>query len=236
MAKTKLRMRLVRWLKRCLQVIGLIMILLAGILLIGLIPVNNGFQHSENGISVYLTSSAVHADIIVPISSATLDWRTEFPAELFTGPIDNATHVAFGWGDRGFFVATPTWNDLNVMTAANALLIPTGSCVHVAFTRAEVFEGQSTLVKLAPDQYQRLVGFIKSTFKTDDLGRRTQITGGAYHENDAFFDAIGHYHALNTCNSWTGRAMKSAGVRVPLLTPLPGTPVLYLPDINAVPE
>jgi len=33
---------------------------------------------------------------------------------------------------------------------------------------------------------------------------------------------------FNTCNSWVGRGLKTAGARTPWLSPLPKTPMLYI--------
>ena len=199
------------------------------ILVVGLIPVNNDFEPAENGVLIYLTSNAVHADIIVPISTPTVDWRTEFSPAAFAGGAGNATHMALGWGDKGFFIETPTWSDLKVSTAANALLIPSDCCLHVSYTRVGLLGTDAHSVMISNDQYERLTKFIEQSFKTDELGQRIQIQNAAYGYNDAFFAAKGNYHALNTCNSWVGRALKTAGVRVPLLTPMPKSPMFYLP-------
>lgn len=229
MAKKKLRTTVLVFLKRTTKFLALVLVLYVLILLIGLIPVNNDFESTENGITVHLTSNAVHADIIVPITTSVIDWRTEFPGETLSGSTESATHVAFGWGDQGFFIETPTWNDLKLSTAANALLVPSDSCLRVVFTRAEFYLTNSCSIKISENQYKRLVEFIELTFETDARGQRVQIPDEAYSYNDAFFRAKGNYHALNTCNSWVGRALKKTGVRVPLLTTMPKTPMLYLP-------
>jgi hypothetical protein len=35
-----------------------------------------------------------------------------------------------------------------------------------------------------------------------------------------FYEAVGPYNAFMTCNEWTGRALRHAGVRTGLWTPL----------------
>jgi hypothetical protein len=57
----------------------------------------------------------------------------------------------------------------------------------------------------------------------------TQIAGYAYGSTDAFFEADGSYHLLNTCNSWVGRGLRKAGIKVPWMSLLPHTPTLYFP-------
>lgn len=217
------------WLMRFMKAIGVAGLLYTLIVLAGLIPVNNDFQPDPDGVLVYVTSNAVHADVIVPVSNSVIDWRREFPDGSFSGPTFSATHVAFGWGDKGFFIETPTWNDLKVLTAVNALLIPSDSCMHVVFARADSYDQDKRSVMISEDQYRNLVEFIKGSFETDKTGQRILIPDSAYGNRDAFFESCGRYHALNTCNSWAGRSLRAAGVRVPLLTPIPKSPMLYLP-------
>ena len=195
--------------------------------LIGLIPVNNDFVPTEDGVQLFVASNAVHADIIVPKSNEVFDWTEAFADANFLGDISQESHVAIGWGDRGFFLETPTWDDLKLSTATNALLLPSDTCVHVSFTRPE-FYPNATPVTVSMEQYEQLVEFINETFKMNASGNRSQIEGYAYSRTDAFFDAHGRYHIFNTCNSWAGRALKRAGVRTPWSSPLPKTPMLYI--------
>ena len=217
------------WLKRIVKAIGVSILLYLLIVLVGLIPVNNDFQPDPDGVLIHVTSNAVHADVIVPVSNSIVDWRQEFPAGVFSGPISAATHVAFGWGDKGFFIETPTWNDLKVSTAANALLIPSESCMHVVFTHVDSYGQEKRSVWISHSQYEKLVEYIRASFAADETGRRISIPDSAYGDRDAFFESLGRYHALNTCNSWVGRALAAAEVRVPMLTPMPKSPMLYLP-------
>ena len=213
--------------KRVLKWTFVIALVYISILVVGLIPVNNNFVQSENGVTLYVVSNAVHADIIVPATTSVIDWNKTFRETTFGGDIANKSHVAFGWGDRGFFLETETWDDLKLSTAANALLLPSNSCVHVSFTRPEIYV-DATSITISLEQYENLVEFINSSFKTDADGNYVQIPGYAYSNTDAFFDAHGRYHILNTCNSWVGRALKFSGVRVPFLSPLPKSPMIYI--------
>lgn len=219
--------KLFRWGKRVFRWAAILFLTYAAILLVGLIPVNNDFVPTENGIKLYIVSNAVHADVIVPVSSSIIDWNESFSSFDFAGDISTATHIAFGWGDRGFFLETETWDDLKISTAANALLLPSKSCMHVSFTRPEYYR-HPTEVSVSEEQYKQLVGFINDSFEKDSAGNRMQIEGYAYSSTDAFFDAHGQYHLLNTCNSWVGRALKIAGVRVPWLSLMPKSPMIYI--------
>ena len=219
--------RLLRWLKNGFKWPAYAVLVYLAILLVGLIPVNNDFVPTEGGVKLYLVSNAVHTDVIVPKSNQVINWEEEFANCQFAGDISGQTHVAFGWGDQGFFLETKTWDDFKVSTAANALLLPSKSCMHVAFMRPE-YVPDAVSVTISEQQYQRLVAHLESTFERDAVGPRIQIAGEAYYQTDGFFAAKGSYHLLNTCNSWVGRALKAAGVKVPWLSPMPKTPMLYL--------
>jgi len=203
------------------------MVTMIAILVVGLIPVNNDFRPTEDGIQIFLVSNAVHADIILPVSTTEIDWSERFTDADFLGDTKNRSHVALGWGDQGFFLKTKTWDDLKISTAANALLVPSESCVHVSFTSPDAYQDPVS-VTISREQYARMVEFVGSTFELDEQGGYIQIPGEAYSTNDAFFRAKGSYHVFNTCNSWVGRSLKVAGVKTPMLTPLPKTPMLYL--------
>lgn len=202
------------------------------IILIGLIPVNNGFQESTGGIEIFVTSNPVHAEIVMPIESSVINWRDEFSADCFPSETHLATHVAIGWGDRGFFLKTPTWTELKISVAANALLLPSETCLHVTMKSSVVSRANTRGVRISEQQYARLVEHVTSAFRRDSTDRVLQVTGEHYSWNDAFFEAHGTYHVLNTCNSWVGRTLQNTGVRVGWMTPLPKTVFWSLPAPN----
>lgn len=216
--------------KRCIYTILLIVLAYILILLVGLIPVNNDFEPTPDGIEILLVSNPVHSDIVLPLETETINWREHFPLECFGSDTSHATHVAIGWGDKGFFIETPTWDDLKFSTAANALLLPSDTCMHVSCTNADFLRKHARSVKISVKQYENLVAHINASFQHHDDGSKVQIKDGAYGQYDAFFMAHGNYHCLNTCNSWVGRAMKSGGMKTGWLTPMPKTMFLYLPE------
>lgn len=218
--------RIVRWGKRIFKWLFYAALAYVAIVLIGLIPVNNDFTEPTDGITIYVVSNEVHADIIVPTTTTTIDWSQELGAATFLGDVANESYVAFGWGDKGFFLETETWEDFKLSVAANALLLPSESCMHVAFMGPEYFVNAAS-VTISEAQYKKLVDHINQSFRTNANGQRMQISGRFYSTNDAFFEGHGRYHLFNTCNSWVGRGLKAAGVRVPWFSPMPETPMLY---------
>ena len=200
------------------------------IVLAGLIPVNNDFEPTPDGVEILLISNPVHADLVLPIDTNTMNWRKHFPADCFSGDTSGATHVAFGWGDKGFFIETPTWADLRASTAARALFWPSDTCMHVRLTKAAMLSDGSRSVTISVAQYERLVEYINESFQQESDASKIQVGVAAYGPNDAFFEAHGTYHCINTCNCWIGGAMRSSGIRCGWLTPLPKTVFLYLPE------
>ena len=201
--------------------------------LIGLIPVNSDFKSSatDQGVEVAILSSAVHADIVLPINQSDFDWRDHFSDDCFSGKTSHCTHVAMGWGDRGFYVETPTWSDLSVGTSLNALAVPSETVMRVSMTKLNYLpkDGYRT-VRISEVQYQRLCQFVLSSFTLDDDGSMKIVPDKSYGAADAFFLAKGQYHLFNTCNCWVGRAMKASGIKVGWFTPLPKSMFIYLPD------
>jgi uncharacterized protein (TIGR02117 family) len=224
-----LRHRLVRGVYRAFQLFLLLVVVYLLVALVGLIPVNNDFQPTPDGVEVVFTSTAVHADVVLPIANQTVDWREHLPAKCFAGDVSRATQVRFGWGNKQFYIATPTWGDLKVSTVLEALFWPSESCMHVVMERRQDL-ASGRAVRISVEQYERLVRFVKESFVEDEGGRFVLIEGAAYGPRDAFFEAHGRYHCFNTCNCWVGRAMRASGIRCGWFTPLPKTVLLYLPD------
>ena len=217
------------WRRRLLRWLGLGVFAYGMLVIIGMIPVNNDFREAspDEGVTIYVTSNAVHADIIVPMRTKEMDWREQFPPEHFEARSNGYSHVAIGWADRDFYLNTPEWKAMRLDTTAKALFWPSSTVMHVQFTRAKE-DANCRAVTLSPGAYQKLVDYVLASFADPEKTR--QPLGPSYGKWDAFYDANGHYHALNTCNCWVGRGLKRCGVRVPWYSPLPKTVLWYLPD------
>ena len=199
-------------------------------LVLGLVPTNAGFTSAPDGVDVYVWSNGVHADLIVPIVAAGIDWRDKLPLERLR-PIDGVTDdLAFGWGDRGFYLATPSWSDLRLVTAVRALSGLDRTVLHVVAVAAPSPSLTAVRhVRLSPEQYGRLAAFIDTSFRPGRNGAKIVIAGAYYGAHDAFFEGQGHYSVLETCNEWTRRALAVAGVRVPSWSPFDKALLYQLP-------
>ncbi len=230
--------RLKIWVKRFFQIVCGLLLFYGLAIVVGLYPVNSGFTETSDGIEIFVRSGAFHSDLIIPIdvskheSVESIDWSTIFDDQDFGDDIELKTHLAFGWGDTGFYINTPTWGDMKASTAANALFIPSDTVMHVAYQHRPLENGENRSVKISPEQYSRLVEFILDSFKKDESGAVQPIAGAAYSINDAFYVAQGSYHCFRTCNCWVGEGLEVAGVKVGWFTPLPKSVFLYLPERN----
>ena len=211
--------------------------------LIGLFPVNNSFvpadKSNPESVTIYVRSDGVHADIILPTSTEVVDWREYFPRSDFRLDTTRKKYVAIGWGDRGFYLNTPTWDDLTYATTARAILLPSKSVLHVSFT-SPVEDESCKSTTISTEQYHRLVEFVLASMDMKaDSKSKSQLkvkpkpkpidAKYSYSWNDRFYDANGSYHAFNTCNCWVGRALRHCGIRTAWFTPLPRSVFAHWP-------
>lgn len=49
-----------------------------------------------------------------------MDWSQKIPFSQTKGKSTDFNYIAFGWGDKGFYLDTPTWADLKFSTAFKA--------------------------------------------------------------------------------------------------------------------
>ena len=202
-------------------IVALPLIYFALAIFLGLVPANVAFRQPAQGITIFVRSNGVHTDIVMPKVNAEMDWRPYAdPAHLRDPRWGNADHVAIGYGNREFYLNTPTWADLSLGTAFTAMFGAGTTLLHVEHIDRPRPEALQRPIRLAPGQYRRLVAFIRERFKLGPDGRPIPVPGGAYGSYDAFYEANGGFSAVLNCNEWTGRALRTAGVRMGLWTPL----------------
>lgn len=190
-------------------------------LILGAIPANVSWREPPQGITIFVRSNGVHTWIVMPKTNRYMDWAPYAPGEHLRDPRwGNGNYVAIGYGNREFYLNTPTWGDLSLRTAAAAMLGQGPTLLHVEHDNNPHADQWQHAIKVTPAQYQRLVGFIRGRFRLDVQGRTIPVLGRGYNTNDMFYEANGGYSAILTCNEWTGRALRIAGIRMGLWTPL----------------
>ena len=194
----------------------------------GLVPANAGWSEPREGVTIFVRTNGVHTWIMVPTVSADMDWRPLAPASHIKDPRYAGNYLAFGYGNREFYLNTPRWADLRPRTALAAAFGSGRSLMHVEHEwNPRVLDYQKRLV-LTRDQYRRLARHIASSFERDRQGRTRPLLGRGYGPADVFYEARGPYNAFLTCNEWTGAALRAAGVRTGIWTPLSQSIMLRL--------
>ncbi|MEL7499395.1 MAG: TIGR02117 family protein [Planctomycetota bacterium] len=220
------------WGIRCLLSFFSIVLFYLTLCGLGLYPVNQDYVEPAEGVDVFVLSGAFHSDIIFPIQHSTIDWRTRFPESDFELDTKLATHIGIGWGDRNFYLHTPTWNDLKFSTAANALLWPSETVTHISMISEPIVGTSIRRVRVSTEDYEAMVDHVLSSFAKNETGNFEMIPGFSYTGNDAFYRGTGSYHVFRTCNCWVGETMRAGGIKCGWFTPLPRSVFFHLPNDN----
>ena len=183
------------------------------------ITVNFDPATPEQALTIYARSNGAHVDIVVPVRSEIIDWSGFVTTDDTLGKDASAGYVAFGWGDKGFYMDIDTWDELTFPIAFRAVFALSTAAMHVTFYREM---GESDLCKgmtVGREEYARLVRYILDSFRKDAAGRPIYIeTDAQYGEDDAFYEAYGRYNLFFTCNTWANKALKTCGQKAAVWT------------------
>ncbi|MEN8138526.1 MAG: DUF2459 domain-containing protein [Bacteroidota bacterium] len=180
-------------------------------LLLTFIPVNTKDDNSVKNKSIYLESNGIHLNIIIAenqLDSILLDGLKQSQNDNF---------YAFGWGDRNFYLNTPTWDDLTYSTACRALFIKSSALIRV--NRYSIIHGDWTEIKVNQDQLNKINRYIYRTFSLDSHNKKIKLNNRGYSNNDNFYEAMGSFTCFNTCNSWVNSGLKESDIKACLWTP-----------------
>lgn len=167
-------------------------------------PCRNGGERTE---SFQLVRYGWHTGVVVAAADLNRrlpDLRQRFP---------RASHYELGWGDAGFYQSAEADSGM----ALRAMFRSPGTVVHVVglgedlawhLERVEVRELRATA-----ENHRRLLDFLESSFARGNDGRLIAAAPGLFGDSQ-FFNGAGRYHLCNTCNTWTAKALRSAGVGV----------------------
>lgn len=152
--------------------------------------------------------------------------RADIPAGLWpeAGDFPQAEYLEVGWGDRDYYQHP----DPGLWLTLKAALVPTPSVLHVvglrgsaagSFPASEVVE-----LRLARAGVERLVRHIDHAHARTGTPRAAPLGPGLYGDS-RFYPARESFHLFNTCNVWTARALRAAG--------LPFTPAVTAEGVMA---
>lgn len=188
--------------------------------LLSRIPIGPERTSEKKKIQLFIKSNGVHTDLILPIQTKEFDWRKKLPFSHTRGKDSNHRFVAFGWGDKGFYLNTPTWGDLTFTTAFKAASGLGSTAMHVTFyPELTANDSNCVSVYLTKKQHLSLIQYIQNSFQQTKKGAFKHIqTNAVYSDNDAFYEAKGTYSLFSTCNTWTNNGLKTTGQKAALWT------------------
>jgi uncharacterized protein (TIGR02117 family) len=119
---------------------------------------------SGDDIDLYLITNGVHTDLVMPVKTPQINWADEVKYQNTPGNDSTLTYIAFGWGDKGFYLETPTWADLRFSAACRAACGYGTSAMHATFYRQMREDSNCVKIPVSRAQYARLINFIKNSF------------------------------------------------------------------------
>ena len=204
--------------KGTLKISGIFLLLVAVYFLsafaLSSIPVNADFKACEkDSVEIHILTNGVHTDLVLPYRNQYMDWSEWVnPSQTKSGD-SSAVNVAFGWGDKGFYLETKTWDELKLSTACKAIFYLGSSAMHVSFHKKLRETASCRKICVSKESYLKLVQYISQRFETDSMGLPRQIVGASFTNHDAFYEAKGKYSLFYTCNTWANEGLKSAGLK-----------------------
>jgi uncharacterized protein (TIGR02117 family) len=191
--------------------------------ILGTVPANPGWEEpgdAEQAVTIFIRTNAVHTWIVMPKRTGAVDWRPFAPPEhLADRRYGASSHVGIGYGNREFYLNTPTWADLTLSRAIGAFSGGGRSLLHVEHVHDPRTETWQRPIRLRPREYAALAAAIVERFQRGADGRTIPVLGRGYGPADTFYEANGGYSFYLTCNEWTGRTLRRAGLRTGLWTP-----------------
>ena len=204
----KMVKKIVKWIIAII-LIPVVYFLVALILIF--IPINDQEENSAGNKSIYLHSNGVHLNIIIA--------KNQLPSNLLDGLqfSENDNYFAFGWGDRNFYLNTPTWGDLTFNNAYRALFLKSAALIHL--TRYSTAQVDWVEIKVNQDQLNKINQYIDQTFYLDSLNKKILLINKGYSYNDDFYEAMGSFSCFKTCNTWVNSGLKASDIKACLWTP-----------------
>ena len=163
-------------------------------------------------VAIFVKTNGAHTDIVMPVRNNLMDWSLKLPFSNNISPDTVYAYVSLGWGDKGFFLDMPTWDDLTLRLAFNAAFWLSSTAMHATYYKELEENDACRRIMVSREQYVRLIDFISNRFRKDPDGRFINIkTDAAYGLTDAFYEARGRYNLFYTCNTWANDALAACG-------------------------
>lgn len=174
----------------------------------------SGEEATPKEVSIFIKTNGKHTDIVVPVCNEIKDWSKDIPYQNNASQDTIYNYLAFGWGDKGFFIDMPTWDDLTFSLAFKAAFWLGTTAMHTTYYKDLAEDEYCRKIMISKLQYERLVAFITQKFEKDSDGHFINIkTDATYGLTDAFYEAKGRYNLFYSCNTWANDALRICGQR-----------------------
>lgn len=201
----------------CAVIVILLVVYVASAFLLSRITVNSDVEQKSD-VTIFIKTNGVHTDLIVPVKTEVKDWTKDIRYDHTVAKDSTAKYLAVGWGDRDFYLNTPTWADLKASTAFNAAFYLGTSIMHTEFYNNVGESLTCRKIQISEASYRRLVGYIENSFYKDQDQRLVWIPNSSYGKHDAFYEGNNKYSLFTTCNTWANAGLKAAGQKAALWT------------------
>lgn len=196
---------------------------------LGLLPApHREPQAGQPTVPIYLISNGWHVWAALPARSPTgqdqTDWSDWLGGSALAARISDADYVAFGWGDRDFYLATRRPVDFRPDLAMAALLGRGPAAMHVMRvpeTALAAPQLRTRRIEVDTLQYHALAAYIQAGFAPGHDGRPQPLPEPGFGLDDVFYEATGRYSPFRTCNEWIGAGLRAAGLKTGWWTPFP---------------
>ena len=207
---TYLRKKLKYILYTKLAILAYVVLYLIAAIVIPKIPVNTN-PIKGGDVVIYIKTNGVHTDLVVPVKNEQIDWSKEIKFSNTVAKDTAMRYLAMGWGDKGFYLETPTWADLKFSVAFKAAFALSTTAIHATFYK-EMKEGETCKkIVLTKEKYNDLINYISNSLQHDSAGHVINIvTKANYGNNDAFYEANGSYSMFHTCNTCANNGLKKS--------------------------
>lgn len=173
----------------------------------------------KHTVRIYVVGHGWHTGLVIPLSDVAVE---KCPGlRRFEG----WEYVEIGWGDEGFYRGAES---ISLGVAFAAAVTPTPTVLHIVGVNSPVEETYPTseviYFDVERERFVEMMAFVGATFRSEG-GAPVDLGEGIYGFS-RFFRAEGSYYFPNTCNVWTLKALKAAGI--------PVTPVLGIRTENVM--
>jgi uncharacterized protein (TIGR02117 family) len=162
---------------------------------------------SSPSVAIHLVAHEWHTGIAIR--------RAEIPPGLWpeTRDFPRAEYLEVGWGDREFYQKP----DPGLWITLRAALLPTPSVLQVVGFPGPVagyFRGSEVIELALPgDGFERLIRYIHDAHDRGGAPAAAPLGPSLYGEG-RFYPARETFHLFRTCNVWTARALRAAGLPI----------------------